>query len=91
MTTWRERIETNTKIFVGKPIIKGTRIAVDFILDLLAQGWTREKILKNYPQLKDDDIKAALEYSVHALKLEAVYPLSMNFSNRQIYNLYKYS
>lgn len=63
MTTWRERIETNTKILVGKPIIKGTRIVVDFILDLLAQGWTREKILKNYPQLKDEDIKAALEYS----------------------------
>ena len=75
MTTWRERIETNTQILVGKPIIKGTRIAVDFILDLLAQGWTREKILKNYPQLKDDDIKAALEYSAHALKLEAIYPL----------------
>ena len=75
MTTWRERIETNTQILVGKPIIKGTRIAVDFILELLAQGWTREKILKNYPQLKDNDITAALEYSAHALKLEAVYPL----------------
>ncbi len=72
---WKERIETNSKIAVGKPIIKGTRITVDFILDLLAQGWTNEKILKNYPQLKKDDIKVALEYSAHALKLEALYPI----------------
>ena len=72
---WRERIETNPKIVVGKPIIKGTRISVDFILELLAQGWTYEQILKNYPQLKRDDISAALEYSAHALKLESLYPL----------------
>ena len=77
MTTkdWRDRIETNPKILVGKPIIKGTRMGVDFILELLAQGWTYEKILKNYPQLKREDISAALEYSAHALKLESLYPL----------------
>ena len=72
---WRERIETNQKILVGKPIIKGTRISIDFILELLAQGWTYEQILKNYPQLKKEDISAALEYSAHALKLESLYPL----------------
>ena len=70
------RIETNEKILVGKPIIKGTRIAVEFILELLANGWTTEKILKNYPQLKREDIQAALEYSAHAIKLESVYSLS---------------
>ena len=58
---WRERIEINSKIAVGKPIIKGTRITVDFILDLLANGWTDERILKNYPQLKKEDIQVALE------------------------------
>ena len=57
----KERIETNSKIAIGKPIIKGTRITVDFILDLLANGWTDERILKNYPQLKKEDIQVALE------------------------------
>ena len=72
---WRERIIVNPKIVVGKPIIKGTRIAIAFILELLAQGWTHEQILKNYPQLKREDILAALEYSAHSLQLETLYPL----------------
>jgi uncharacterized protein (DUF433 family) len=57
---WKERIVVDPKILVGKPVIKGTRIAVEFILDLLADGWDSERILKNYPQLKRDDILAAL-------------------------------
>jgi len=65
----------NPKIMVGKPIIKGTRLSVDFLLDLLAQGWTNEQIIRNYPQLKKEDIRAALEYSAHSLKLETLYPL----------------
>ena len=72
---WRSHIEVNPKVLVGKPIIKGTRIAIDFLIELLAQGWTQEQILKNYPQLKKEDIKAALEYSARALTLESLYPL----------------
>ena len=72
---WRDRIDINHKIVVGKPIIKGTRLSVDFILELLAQGWTMDQILKNYPQLKKEDILAALEYSAHSLKLETLYKL----------------
>ncbi len=72
---WRKIIEVNPNILVGKPIIKGTRISVDFILELLAQKWSVDDILKNYPQLKEKDIHAALEYSAHSLKLESIYPL----------------
>jgi len=75
MTAWQARIEANPKILVGKPIVKGTHLGVDFILELLAQGWGVDKILKNYPQLKKEDIKAVLEYSVDVVKLESVYPL----------------
>ncbi len=74
-TNWKERIEVNPNILVGKPIIKGTRLGVDFILELLAQGWTTDEIIRNYPQLKKEDILAALEYSAHALKLELIYPI----------------
>ena len=60
---WKNRITVDPHILVGKPIIKGTRIAVEFILDLLANGWTVESILKNYPQLKKEDITAVLKYA----------------------------
>ena len=60
----------------GKPVIKGTRIAVEFILDLMASGWNDEKILENYPQLKKEDVIAALRYAAETLKAEKVYPLA---------------
>ena len=49
-------IEINPKICRGKPVIKGTRISVEFILELLANGWSYDEILENYPQLKKEDI-----------------------------------
>jgi uncharacterized protein (DUF433 family) len=72
---WKDRITFNPDVLSGKPIIKGTRIAVEFIMDLLANGWTTEKILKNYPQLKKEDITAVLKYATELLKEEKVYPL----------------
>lgn len=72
---WKERITVDPKVLAGKPIIKGTRIAVEFILDLLANGWTTEKILKNYPQLKKIDIIAVLKYTAEVFAEEKVYPL----------------
>jgi len=71
---WKERISIDPKVLAGKPIIKGTRIAVELILELLANGWTKEKIFKNYPQLKEEDITAALLYATEVLKAEKVYP-----------------
>ncbi len=72
---WQKRIVLNPKVMVGKPVIKGTRLTIDFIVELLAHGWTYEKVLKNYPQLKPEDISAALGYSAQALKKELVYAL----------------
>lgn len=70
---WKKRIVIDPDILVGKPVIKGTRIAVEFILELLANGWAHEEIMKNYPQLKKDDIMAALMYAAYTLKEEKVY------------------
>jgi len=56
------RIETNSEILGGKPVIKGTRISVEFVLHLLAQGWSEEEILHNYPQLQKEDLQAIYEY-----------------------------
>ena len=63
MTLSQERIAVDPAILVGKPVIKGTRLAVEFLLDLMAEGWTAEQILGNYPQLTADDLQAALHYA----------------------------
>lgn len=64
------RIVTNREILSGKPIIKGTRISVEFILELLSSGVTEAEILQDYPHLAKEDIRACLEYAAHALKNE---------------------
>jgi uncharacterized protein (DUF433 family) len=73
---WRNRIAADPKVLVGKPIIKGTRIAVEFLTKLLAENWGREGILRSYPRLAADDIQAVLFRAVELAKLERVYPLS---------------
>jgi uncharacterized protein (DUF433 family) len=54
------RIVLNPDILVGKPILRGTRIAVEFIIDLLAQGWSTDEIIRNYPGISLEDIQACL-------------------------------
>lgn len=73
---WQERIEVNPDVLVGKPVVKGTRLAVEFIIDLLAQGWSDEEILRNYPQISPEDIHACLAYAGERLRAEKVYPLA---------------
>ncbi|MFZ2959499.1 MAG: DUF433 domain-containing protein [Candidatus Ozemobacteraceae bacterium] len=69
-----ERIVIDPEVLVGKPIIKGTRISVEFVINLLAQGWKEEDILKNYPHLSKEDIIACLQYASAILQSERVYP-----------------
>ncbi len=49
---WKSHIEVNDNVLVGKPVIKGTRISVEHIVNLLASGWSENQILENYPRLK---------------------------------------
>ena len=60
---WQDRIVVDPEILVGKPVVKGTRLAVEFIIDLLAQGWTEAEILHNYPGLTQEDVRACLVYA----------------------------
>ncbi len=73
--TWKDRICVDPKILVGKPVIQGTRIAVEFVVDLLARGWTKEQILHEYNHLTPEDIQACLAYACEVLKSERVYIL----------------
>jgi uncharacterized protein (DUF433 family) len=72
---WQERIVIDPDILVGKPILRGTRLAVEFIIDLLAQGWTEAEILGNYPGLTHEDVQACLGYASATLQAEKVYPV----------------
>lgn len=72
---WPARIVLDPEILDGKPIVKGTRLAVEFVLDLLAQGWSEADILTNYPGLTVDDIRACLAYASTLLRAERTYPL----------------
>lgn len=72
---YKSRITTDPEIFGGKPIIKGTRISVEFILELYASGASKEDILRSYPHLTEDDIQAAMLYASSFLKNEIVIEL----------------
>ncbi len=73
---WQDRIVIDPEILVGKPVVKGTRLAVAFLIDLLAQGWTEAEILRNYPGLTREDVQACLAYASDVLKAEKVFPLA---------------
>ena len=70
MINYLNRIEINPRKVGGKPVIKGTRIPVYLILELIANGWSFKDILENYPQLKKEDILAAIAYASKILKDE---------------------
>ena len=65
---WEERIVANPDVLVGKPTIKGTRLSVEFILDRLADGWTEQMLLDNYPRLTREDLQAVFAYSRESLR-----------------------
>lgn len=65
---WKNHIVSNKEVLARKPIVKGTRLSVEFILGLLANGWKEADILRNYPTLKADDLKAVFAFAQDCLK-----------------------
>lgn len=70
----QDRVVLNPDVLAGKPVIRGTRLAVEFIVDLPGQGWTESQVLENYPGIAHEDILACLQYASQQLKSERVYP-----------------
>lgn len=73
--TLQERIVIDPQVMTGKPVVKGTRIPVELIVRMVAQGIAQEEILLDYPNLQPADVQAALWYAVSLLNQEEVYPL----------------
>jgi len=68
---WQGRIVTTPDTLFGRPRVVGTRIGVDFVLELLASGWSSQRILDEYPQMKPEDLQAAFAFVRDCLKDEA--------------------
>lgn len=66
----KKKIEINPKVMMGKPVIKGTRVTVELILKKLSEGISKKDLLDAYPNIKEDDIQAALAYAAEFLSFE---------------------
>jgi uncharacterized protein (DUF433 family) len=73
---WPERIVIDRDVLANKPVIRGTRLAVEFILDLLAAGQSEQDLLANYPGLTHEDILACLSYASYLAREYKAYPIS---------------
>jgi uncharacterized protein (DUF433 family) len=74
----QERVVINPKVLVGKPVIRGTRIPVELILRMFAQGISENEILSEYPRLQPADLRAALAYAAQTLAHEDILPLAIS-------------
>jgi len=69
-----EKVEIDLRKMAGKPVIKGTRVTIESVLKRVAEGKSIKEILEEYPQLKEEDVKAALEYAAKIVGMEEVLP-----------------
>jgi len=70
------KITSNPKVMKGKPVIDGTRITVESILERLSSGESREQILEAHPHITDEAISAALSFAAATLKADVIYPVA---------------
>ena len=70
---WPEQISLNPEVLCGKPVVKGTRISVELILDLIGSGWTENEIIEEYPRITSEDIRACVQYAKRLVASERVY------------------
>ena len=79
---WENRIVTNAEILAGKPVIAGTRISVELILDCLASGWSVAEFIKNYPHVSREDIWAALAFAANVIRQKPFGSLQLMILNK---------
>lgn len=73
---WQPHIIVDPAVLTGKPVVKGTRLAVEFVLGLLAQGWSEAEIIRNYPGLTHEQILACMAYAQERLSEEKVFAVA---------------
>jgi len=71
--SWQTYIQSDPEILLGKPVVKGTRLAVEFILRLFAVGWTEQQVLESYPTLTPEALRAVFAFAAECLQVESFY------------------
>jgi uncharacterized protein (DUF433 family) len=74
---WQGYIHSDPEVLLGKPVVKGTRLAVDFLLGLFAAGWTPDQILENYPTLTPEALRAVFAFAAETLQDEGLYSVRL--------------
>jgi uncharacterized protein (DUF433 family) len=72
---WREHIHSDPKVLVEKPVVKGTRLSVEFLLELFAAGWTEQQVLDNYPTLTPEALRAVFAFTAESMREVSLYVL----------------
>jgi len=70
---WKKYIHSDPEILMGKPVVKGTRLAVDFLIGLFAAGWTEQQVLENYPTLTPESLRAVFAYVAECMRDESLF------------------
>jgi uncharacterized protein (DUF433 family) len=70
---WRKFIHSDPEILLGKPVVKGTRLSVEFILGLFSEGWSEQQILENYPTLTKESLRAVFAFAAECMREELLY------------------
>jgi uncharacterized protein (DUF433 family) len=73
---WREHIHSDPKVLVRKPLVKGTRLSVEFLLELFAAGCTEQQVLDNYPTLTPEALRAVFAFTAESMREVCLYVLS---------------
>lgn len=73
---WQDYIISDHQVLLGKPIIKGTRISVELVLELLSVGWSEKQILESYPTLTEESLRAVFSYLKSCIQQELYFPIS---------------
>jgi uncharacterized protein (DUF433 family) len=71
--SWQDYIVSDPEVLAGKPIVRGTRLAVDFLLGLFAEGWTQDQVLESYPHLTPEALRALFDYAAEIAGGETVH------------------
>lgn len=73
---WKKFIHSDTEVLLGKPVVKGTRLSVEFILGLFAKGWTEQQVLENYPTLTTESLQVVFAFATDCMREESLYTIS---------------
>ena len=73
---WHDYIHSAQSVLTGKPVVRGTRLSVEFLLGLLAEGWTEQEILENYPQISREALQAVFAFAAECMRDELIFTVS---------------